>query len=221
MKKKILVMTLNIVGIAWIVLLQSTNVSATMGNIDSVIYSDDFFRGDKDFANEIKSCFEGRGNKMGLNSRPTSAYGINAILTNSDCTYLSSHGYSRGGKFWLSYNNGNGAVTYYTLSDVPKNFTSKLLYLNVCCGALTTSSGTSLASKFVSGGFKTAIGYTKEIEVTSARVLEENFFKQWVTYRKPASTALSAAKEYTASVYGSKDLAVTSVKLFGNGGLVH
>lgn len=89
MKKKILVMTLNIVVIAWIVLLQSTNVSATMGNIDSVIYSDDFFRGDKNFANEIKSCFEGRGNKTGLNSRPTSAYGINAILTNSDCTYLS------------------------------------------------------------------------------------------------------------------------------------
>lgn len=43
MKKKVLVMTLNIVMIAWIVLLQSTNVSATMGNIDSVIYSDDFF----------------------------------------------------------------------------------------------------------------------------------------------------------------------------------
>lgn len=221
MKKKILIITLNIVMIAWIVILQSTNVSATIGNIDTYIYSEDFFNGDMDFGSEIKTCFEGRGNKMTLSKRPGSAYGINTIITNSDCTYLSSHGHSKGGQFWLSYNNGTGAVKYYTLSDVPNNFSSKLLYLNVCCGALKTSSGDSLCSRFESGGFKTVIGYTKEIEVTSARVLEENFFKQWITYRKPASTALTAAKEYTSSIYGSSDLAVSSVKLFGNGSLVH
>ena len=89
MKRKILVISLNLLVIAWLIILQSTKVSATLGNIESLVYSDDEFDGDKNFATSLKSTFTTGGLKASLWTRPTSEYGINSILSNSDCTYIS------------------------------------------------------------------------------------------------------------------------------------
>ena len=53
MKRKILVISLNLLVIAWLIILQSTKVSATLGNIESLVYSDDEFDGDKNFATSL------------------------------------------------------------------------------------------------------------------------------------------------------------------------
>ncbi len=218
MRKKILIATLNIIVIMWISILSCSNVSATIGNTETFVYSNDFFSGDYYHLLEMGGYFTNEGKSVNYIARPKLAYGLNSILTNSDCTHISTHGMSAGSKLVLD----NDPYVYYMPSNVPTQMNCNLAFISACYGAKTnTSTNTNLCSTLVSRGYKTVIGYKEEVGVQSSRVLEDTFYKNWITYGKPASAALSTARSYASSVYGSNDEAVTSVTLYGNGGLVH
>ncbi len=217
MKKKILVMTLNIVVIAWIVLLQSTNVSATMGNIESLVYSDDEFDGDKNFATSLKSTFATGGLKASLWTRPTSKYGINSILSNSDCTYISAQGSSDGSVIKLKNN-----AAYYTPDDVAKDMNGNLVFLSVCYGAKTNKVfGMNLCSTLVSKGYRAAIGYKGKVGVGECREFEKDFLYNWVVEKKCIINAFTTARDYVSSKYGSSNPVPATAAFFGNGSLKH
>lgn len=158
----------------------------------------------------------------GTNSfvRPTSVYGLSSILSNSDCTYISTHGHTSGSKLVLDMTTNPNI--YYTALNVPTQMNCNLAFISACYSAKTnTDTNTNLCSKLVSCGYKTVIGYKTEVNVVASRELEDVFYKNWITYKKPASAALSTAREYVSSIYGSNSEAVTSVTLYGNSGLMH
>lgn len=216
-KKKIPVIVLNILVIAWLIILQSTKVSATLGNIESLVYSDDEFDDDKSFATSLKSTFATGGLKASLWTRPASEYGINSIMSNSDCTYISAQGSSDGSVIELKKNS-----VYYRPDNVVKGMNGNLVFLSVCYGAKTdSSSGANLCSTIVNRGYRAAIGYKAEVGVEECRAFEKEFFYNWVVEKKYLLPAFTTARDYVSSRYGSSNAVVTSAAYFGNGALKH
>ena len=208
MKRKKLVILLNILVIAWLIILQSTKVS--------LVYSDDEFDGDKSFATRLQNIFTTGGLKASLQTRPASAYGINSIMSNSDCTYISAQGSSDGSVIELKKNS-----VYYTPDNVAKGMNGNLVFLSVCYGAKTNSSGANLCSTIVKRGYRAAIGYKTEVGVEECRTFEKEFFYNWIVEKKYLLPAFSTARDYVSSRYGSSNAVVTSVTYFGNGSLKH
>lgn len=60
MKKKILIIIVNIVVIIWLSLLYRSDVSATIGNTESFVYSNDYFSGDYYHVLELEQYFSSK-----------------------------------------------------------------------------------------------------------------------------------------------------------------
>ncbi|MDD6234443.1 MAG: hypothetical protein PUB17_04620 [Lachnospiraceae bacterium] len=217
MKKKVLVIILNLLVITWLIILQSTKVSATLGNAESIVYSSDNFDGEKNYAVSLKKIMENSGKNALIFERPKSVYGINSILSNSDCTYISAKGLTDGSIITLDKN-----YVYYRPDDVIKGMSGNLAFLSVCYGAKTDKvSGENLCTTLMNCGYRAVIGYESQIGVEEARAFEKEFFNNWMIDKKTLTNAFCSAKDYTSSRYGSNNPVSTSVRYFGNGALKH
>lgn len=217
MKRQKIVIVLNLLVIAWLIILQTTKAPDTLENVDAVVYSADFFQDEKNYAATLTNIMTDGGIKASLYERPTSVYGLNAILSNSDCTYISSMGQPDGSIIELKQYS-----VYYRPDDVTKDMNGNLVFLSVCYGAKTNKvSGMNLCSTLVSKGYRAAIGYKGKVGVGECREFEKDFFYNWVVEKKCIINAFTAARDYVSSKYGSNNPVPATAAFFGNVSLKH
>ncbi|MCM1307450.1 MAG: hypothetical protein NC223_02500 [Butyrivibrio sp.] len=116
-KNKILICIL-----PFFLLLPVVRADATIGNINSFIYSSDYFSGDYRGVDNIAQYFRNVGMSAEMIERPKVIYGAQQYFKYSESIYISTHGTSDGGELVLD--NGSTQVLFKS-SDFPKNMECK------------------------------------------------------------------------------------------------
>lgn len=195
----------------FLLLFPSVKVEAVMGNVTTLIYSDDYFSGDKAVVSDYYEHFVSAGLSCRLTSRPTSVYAMQQEFKNSESVYISCHGTSTGSEMVLD----SGRTFYAT--DVPANMRCKLAYLSVCCGGKTSAAtGQSLCNNLIKNGYSVVVGYKTSVSVAHSRIYENIFMN-----RLREGDTVREARNYTSdfmrinhkNIYNS---VVPSVVVYGN-----
>lgn len=200
-------------------LLPITRVDATMGNINSFIYSSDYFNSEYSKVNYIAQCFRDKGMSAEMTERPKSVYGLQQYFKYSESIYISTHGIADGGILVLDGGDSSPTLIFKT-SDIPQNMECKFAYLSACYSAKTNiNTRKNLCSMLISNGYKAAVGYTEAVSNTVAKEFEREFYsylsKGWSIY-----SSLAGARDYIHDNYnGYYDGFLNSVSPFGNLGL--
>lgn len=158
--------------ISFFILLPTVQVTATIGNTTTFLYSEDFFTGDKNIITSYYQKFISRNMPARLSSRPTSIYALQQELKNSESVFISSHGTDIGSVIVL---NVTGSSTLlFDCSDIPKNMDGKLVYLSICYGAKNNAAtGQNLCNTLVKNGYSTVIGYNTAVSSSKSRTYEK------------------------------------------------
>lgn len=160
-----------LVVMSFFLLFPITRVNATIGNVTTFIYSEDFFPGDKNTITTYYQKFLSRGKPSRLASRSTGIYAMKQELINSESVFISSHGTEIGSVIVLD--NTGSSMLLFNCSDVPKNMDGKLAYISVCYSAKNNAAtGENLCNTLVKNGYATAIGYKTAVSAPLSRVYE-------------------------------------------------
>ncbi len=197
--------------LSFLLLFPSVKVEAVIGNVTTLIYSDDYFSGDKAVVSDYYEHFVSAGLSCRLTSRPTSVYAMQQEFKNSESVYISCHGTSTGSEMVLD----SGRTFYAT--DVPSNMSCKLAYLSVCCGAKTSvATGYSLCNNLIKNGYSVVVGYKTSVRVAYSRIYENifmNHLREGDTVREAHNYTKSFMWEHYRTIY--YDI-VPSVVIYGN-----
>lgn len=189
-KNKILIL-----AFLFILMLSIIRVDATMGNINSFIYSSDYFYGDYSGVNNIAQCFRNKGISAEMMERPKSVYGMQQYFKYSESVYISTHGILEGGVLVLDGDEISPTLMFKA-SDVPKDMECKLVYMSACYSAKTsTDTRKNLCSAFISNGYKAAIGYTDSVSNTVSKDFEREFYCH-ISKGESMYSSLNSAKIY-------------------------
>lgn len=209
-KNKILIFIMS-----FILLLPVIRVDATIGNINTFIYSNDYFYGDYEGVNNIAQCFRSKGISAEMTERPKIIYGVQQYFRYSESIYISTHGLSEGGVLVLDDSNASKQVLF-DYSNVPTNMECKLAYLSACYSAKTnTSTRKNLCSTLISNGYQAAIGYTDQVSNTVSKEFEREFYSH-LSKGESVYSSLNSAKNYISKNNLLGKAFVDLVQAFGN-----
>ncbi len=197
--------------LSFLLLFPSVKVEAVMGNVTTLIYSDDYFSGDKAVVSDYYEHFVSAGLSCRLTSRPTSVYAMQQEFKNSESVYISCHGTEIGSEIVL-----DSGITFYA-TDVPANMRCKLAYLSVCCGGKTSvATGYSLCNNLIKNGYSVVVGYKTSVRVAYSRIYEKAFMnrlREGDTVREACDHVKKFMRQYHADMF---DDIVLSVIVYGN-----
>lgn len=208
-----------IVIFSFILLFPAVCVDATIGNVNSFIHSEDCFEGDRDFVDGHRSTFQSKGYPAILLDRPTAVYGLQQHFKNSESVFISCHGDKNGGELVL-VSGSSLSSSVFKPTDVPVNMECKLAYLSACKSACkNTATGKNLCSTLISNGYKTAIGYTDNVDIWYSRIYEEVFYL-YLTDGMSVYEAFEATNKFLERNYPKVyEEVVPFVAAFGNLGI--
>lgn len=208
-----------IIVVIAVLLIPAVRADATMGNINSFIYSSDYFNSKYSKVNYIAQCFRDKGISAVMTERPKSVYGLQQYFKNSESVYISTHGIADGSVLVLDENDISPTLIF-NASDVPKSMECKLAYLSVCYSARTNiSTRKNLCSTLISNGYKVVVGYTESVSNTVSKEFEREFYSR-LSKGESVYSSLVGAKNYIRDNYNNfYDRFLNSVGAFGNQGL--
>ena len=212
-KNKILIFVL-----LFVLLIPVVRVDATMGNINSFIYSGDYFYGDYSGVNNIAQCLRSKGISAEMTERPKSVYGLQQYFKYSESIYISTHGILNGGVLVLDGDDISPTLMFKA-SDVPKEMNCKLAYLSACYSAKTnTDTRKNLCSVLISNGYQVAVGYTDAVSNIVSKDFEREFYSNF-SKGESMYSSLNRAKDYITKNNLLGKTFVDTVQQFGNQGI--
>lgn len=190
----------------------SVNVNATIGNVDTFIYSDDFFPGDMNYVNTVlrSNCILS-GKSAISSSRPTNVYALKSNFINSDCIYISTHGKSEGSELVLTQ--GNPSVSFKA-TDVPTNMSGNFAFLSACYSAKNDASGKNICAEIANNGYAVSVGFTTAIAVSHVRTFEQKMYQK-LYEGQVYGAAFYYAKQSCENLYGVNANISTSARIYG------
>lgn len=205
--------------LTFVLLFPTVRADATIGNINSFIYSNDYFQGDYRGVNNIAQYFRNVGMSAVMTERPNIIYGVQQYFKNSESVYISTHGTEDGGELVLDNSNASKLVLFKS-SDVPKNMDCKLAYLSACYSAKTNvNTRKNLCSMLISNGYQATIGYTEAVSNTIAKEFEREFYSH-LAKGESVYSSLDSTEKYMSETYRwTCEAFLSSVQPFGNQGL--
>lgn len=208
-----------IIVVIAVLLIPAVRADATMGNINSFIYSSDYFNNEYSKVNHIAQCFRNKGISAVMTERPKSVYGLQQYFKNSESVYISTHGIADGSVLVLDGTDVSPTLIF-NASDVPKSMECKLAYLSACYSAKTNiSTRKNLCSTLISNGYKVVVGYTESVSNTVSKEFEREFYSR-LSKGESVYSSLVGAKNYIRDNYNNfYDGFLNSVGAFGNQGL--
>lgn len=208
-----------IIVVIAVLLIPAVRADATMGNINSFIYSSDYFSGDYRGVNDIAQYFRNAGISAVMTERPNIIYGMQQYFKNSESVYISTHGTEDGGELVLDNSNASKQILFKS-SDVPQSMDCKLAYLSACYSAKTNiNTHKNLCSTLISNGYKAAVGYTESVSNAMAKDFERKFYS-YLSKGENIYNSLNNAKKYMAETYSwTCEKFLSSIQPFGNQGM--
>lgn len=186
-------------------------VRATIGNVSTFIYSNDYFSYDSSTARTLANKFEWQDKSTRLTARPDSVYALQQELKNSESLYISTHGQPSGSTLYLVEGS-----RYFKAADVPKKMSCKLAYINACYGAKTNVyTGENLCKQLVNNGYEVAVGFTEAVEVGEGNDFAESFYAKLVVEKSTYQEAFDKAVEMTER-WHEGSTASSSARIYGN-----